>query len=152
MRKLYICLEKKVINFFTYSFPFSSFSFSHSFPLHLFHLFGMLLLFILPSLLQSLILFFFPNKYISIFCYKYSANQKTTQLKKACKIIYINIGWFMPPAVTLPYLTSLIKRCYVCMYLFLSSACRNFSISARSFCWRLCSSSAFKFFSCQIAT
>ena len=119
MRKLYICLEKKVVNFFTYSFPFSPFSFSHSFPLHLFHLFGMLLLFILSSLLQSLILFFFPNKCISIFCYKYSANQKTTQLKKAYKIFYINIGWFMPPAVTLPYLTSLIKRCmYVYTFFF----------------------------------
>lgn len=35
-------------------------------------------------------------------------------------------------------------------YRFLSSACRTFSRSARSLCWRFCSSSAFRFFSCWV--
>ena len=45
---------------------------------------------------------------------------------------------------------ALFGSCRVKTNLFLSSACRSFSNSIRSFCWRLCSSSAFITFSCAV--
>ena len=101
MLKVWQVLCEKIVHAFrkshysiTYSFPSSPFSISHSLSLHLLHLLGMLLLFILPCLLQSIIFLFFPNVYNSTFCYKQS-KKTITQLKKDLQRPSLPTSWVL---------------------------------------------------------
>lgn len=113
MLKVWQVLCEKIVHVFrkshysfTYSFPSSPFSISHSLSLHPLHLLGMLLLFILPCLLQSIIFLFFPNVYNSTFCYKQT--KKTTQLKKDLQRPSLPTSWVLVPQPT---------RCTITLYL-----------------------------------